>query len=37
MSAREYGEQLARLALPLTDEQVEAAARVLASIEDAAA
>ena len=36
MSPREYGEHLARLAMPLTDEQVEAGALILASLGEAA-
>ena len=37
MSPAEHGEQLARSAAPLTDEQVEAGALIFASIEEQAA
>lgn len=37
MSPREYGEWLAEQAPALTDEQVEAAARILATVEEVAA
>lgn len=34
MSPAEYGQSLAEHAAPLTDQQVEAAARILASVDD---
>ena len=37
MNPAEYAQHLARTAPPLTAEQIEAAARILASIEDVAA
>lgn len=37
MTPVEYGQHLASLAPPLTDEQVEAAARILATVEPVAA
>lgn len=37
MTPAEYGEHLASLEPPLTDEQIEAAARIFASIEPVAA
>lgn len=37
MTAREYGEHLAEQSDPITDEQAEAAARILATVEAVAA
>jgi hypothetical protein len=37
MTPREYGEHLASLAPEITDQQAEAAARILATVEDVAA
>lgn len=37
MTPTEYGSLLAKAAPPLTDEQVEAAARIFATLEDVAA